>query len=194
VACPAGSFYVATAAGAVTGAYVSGQANLTNGALGVSQFFGSFDHPQWRFWAWYGRKMGSDPFTGLAWVGANEYFAGLAYSAKGKTVTGPIRPSTGIPGDNVVQVQFHYMGLNAQADTGYPGGAASLDQMYISNGANLLQSNLEYVHWFTSNIYLGLGWNHYNSFAPIPAGGTTCPGCSINMNANAFFLNSWSYF
>jgi hypothetical protein len=194
VPCPAGSFYVATAAGPVTGAYIAGQASLTNGALSLSQFFGSYDHPQWRVWASYGRRMGSDPFTNAAWVGANEYYAGFAYSAKGKTVNGPIRPSTGIPGDNVVQLQFHYLGLNAQADTGFPGGGASLDQQYISNGNNMISTNLEYVHWFTSNIYLGVFWNHYNTFAPVPAGGAACPGCSLQMNANAFGLNSWSYF
>jgi hypothetical protein len=195
VPCPAGSFYVATAAGPVTGAYISGQQNVAEVGAGVSQYFGPYDSPTFRISAYWARKPGSDPFLGGAWVGANEYFGVLSYSAKGHE-SGPIRPSTGVAGDNVLQASFWYRGLNGQMTDGDPGGAASLNQMYQSSGANQFTMDMEYVHWFTKNVYLGLGWVHWNTLSGTmtPAGGTTCPGCTLQGYGNGFFLNSWSYF
>jgi hypothetical protein len=197
------------ATNATPGAYIVGSGNLAAGALELAQYFGNGALPQFQFGIGWGRRLGSDPFTGVTWAAANTYSASLTFASKGNLfATGavPLIPNTGKANSNVVELSYQYIGLNSifplwggwggsappESNTGAAGAVGAV------NGSGMQSYRVVLDHWVSDNVRFGITALHIQNIPGvfIPAGNlATCPGCAVNSyQENQIYLDSYFYF
>jgi len=194
--CPAGRPLVAAAgtpnAGSpLTGAYQSVPTNIHTGGAYIVQYLGNSAVPQFRLTAEVANRFGNDPFTGAAptgggataqWAGKLSGFFEAAFASKGNWAGGPLFPASGIRNSNVLVAQYYNQGWNSiSLDDGVTGtGAFDSAQQYLGNYAGMKWLNLYASHWFTNQLRAGLTYYVLQNSFQLPAGSTTCPGCSVS--------------
>ena len=187
---PAGS---ANAGSPVTGAYQSVPTNIHTGSLYLIQYLGNSAVPQFRLTLEGLNRFGNDPFSAAqplagggtaapsAWSGKGSAFFEAAFASKGNWNGGPLFPASGLRNSNVVVFQYYNQGFNSiSLDNGVTGtGAFDSAQQYLGNYAGMKWANIYLSHWFTNNFRAGLTYYTLQNSMQIPAGSTTCPGCSV---------------
>jgi len=194
-------------AGAATGNYVTAQGNPTAAEAYISQYFGPFDTPTFNFQASYARHLGSDPFTGTGWNGANSYNASLTYASKGNVYgtccKNPFFSGTGYRDSNVVQLLYYYSGLNSLGgiEATYNGTTPFENNTGFANFNGTQLFGVILGHWMTDNVRVSLGAFHLQSIPgvtiPVGTNGTanTCAGCFVNsLTQNQVDAEMYLYF
>jgi hypothetical protein len=186
IACPTGTHLITNAAGTpVTGAYQTAAQQLPSGSIFIHQFVG----PKIHLMGEYVHRFGTDPFTGVAWQGANQFVAEAQYDSAGQ-LSFP-RLGHGPANSNVISAVFVSTGLNAE---GVDSGFAALpnqSQQFYPNMSGMQTEWLNYAHWFTPTLRAGVYLEHFQNVPGVytPAGSLTCPGCYLTqINANAVGL------
>src|SRR5579883_2277884 len=200
--------------GAATGNYLTAQGNPTAVEAFASFYAGPYNRPTWSLQVSWDRHLGSDPFTGQAWAGANAYAASLTYASKGNvystgTNNNPFFAGGGRAHSHVGQLFYSYWQLNSLGgieggdtagtvnlanNTGFtPGGAVN------QNGMQLF--GVEYGYWFTDHVRATIGAYHLQNIPgvtiPVGTNGTanTCAGCYVNsVNQNGVEGEMYLYF
>ncbi len=213
-ACPAGTFALAGPGGGVpapTGAYIAATGRITYNDLWISQVIGPKALHQQVLQYDYSWRPGNDPFAtynhdcGAAtcpWTSTATQEFTYIYASKGNTLWGPgvgEYSTTGGPGaanSNVIYASVDLTGLNGIVYPQGPNGPweGVGDNVGIGNYAGTQFEALQYVHWFTDNLNLNLGFVHQGTLphTTIPVGGATCPGCYVSsINSNVVFLDAW---
>jgi hypothetical protein len=189
--CAVGRPLVAVGTGTpLTGAYQSVPASIKTGGAYVVQYLGNSATPQFRLTAEVANRFGNDPFTGAAPTGggATSQYSGklsgfyeVAFASKGNWNGGPLFPASGIRNSNVLMAQYYSQGFNSiSLDDGVTGtGAFDSAQQYLGNYAGMKWLNLYASHWFTNQLRAGLTYYVLANSFQLPAGSSTCPGCSL---------------
>jgi hypothetical protein len=198
-----------TPTGGFTGAYLNGWGTNAYGDAFLVQYFGARERPDFKFTFEYGRHLGSDPFTGAAWAGANAYLGQLDFASKGNLYSNNVPfagSSQGTKGSNVAQVWFRYFGLGAGRLGGNPNGtydpmATDLTGSPANSYNGTMSMGLAVGHWLNNSLRIGAGVFHAQNIpgVAIPAGSVTgataCPGCFVNQfNSNGAYLDSFFLF
>jgi hypothetical protein len=179
----------ANAGSPVTGAYQTIQTNINDYGAYIAQYIGNGALPQFKVVFEALGRFGKDPFTAAqpgatgtsSWQDNKTYYLQLAFASKGNLNPGPLYPASGLRNSNVLEADFYSQGLNAgDTDGGETGtGAWESSNQYPGNYAGMKYMDLFADHWFTNNFRAGLTYftilNRYN----IPAGSSTCPGCTV---------------
>jgi hypothetical protein len=191
--CPTGDVLLKS----VTGAYMTASAHMPTGTLFYVQYFGNKERPQIKMQFEGFKRFSTDPYTGVAWNGNEALYANFDYASKGNLRSGPLYTGTGIKGSNVVDFQYYNAGLNSYGqDSAMVGIAAYTNEFYNSiNGMQVFSVALE--RWFSNYFRAGIVYEHFGlkNGVTIPAGGLTCPGCTISaLNANTVFLDTYLIF
>jgi hypothetical protein len=183
VACPTGTHLITNAVGApVTGAYQTAAQQIPSGGIFIHQFVG----PKLHLMGEYVHRFGTDPFTGAAWQGANQFVAEAQYDSASQ-LSFP-RSGHGSANSNVFSAVFVSTGLNAEGvDTGFA-ATPNQNQQFYPNMSGMQTEWLNYAHWFTATLRAGIYFEHFQNVPGVytPAGSLTCPGCYLTqINANA---------
>jgi hypothetical protein len=186
IACPTGTHLITNVAGApVTGAYQTAAQQLPSGSIFVHQFVG----PNIHLMGEYLHRFGTDPFTGAAWQGSNQFVAEAQYDSASQ-LSLP-RLGHGTANSNVISAVFVSTGLNAEGvDSGFA-ATPNQSQQFYPNMSGMQTEWLNYAHWFTPNLRAGIYMEHFQNVPGVytPAGSLTCPGCYLTqVNANAVGL------
>jgi hypothetical protein len=194
-------------AGAATGNYVTAQGNPTAVEAFLSQYFGPFDKPTWNLQVSWDRHLGSDPFTGVSWNGANSYSATFTYASKGNVYgtccANPFYSGHGLRNSNVVQLLYQYYGLNSVGgiETGYNGTTPFQNNTAFANFNGTQLFGVILGHWFSDNVRGTVGALHLQNIPgvtiPVGTNGTanTCAGCFVNsLTQNQVDAEMYLYF
>jgi hypothetical protein len=204
VGCTANGGHVNTAVGGA-GNYLTGQTNIGTWEVAVAQYIGNQVRPQFQLGASLTNRMGYDPFTGIAWQGAQSFVASATWASKGNlNAVAPVAliPATGTSGSNVIQFAFEQYGLNSLygIDSGPTAGTPVWgNNLGLANLNGLQTYTFQYAHWFTDNIRVGIVGVHAQNIPgvglPIGASGTGgvngCPGCSGSLQLNQVDLETF---
>lgn len=189
--------------GGIAGAYLTSQSTWIDSDLGLSTYLGNKETPQFNFQVEWARHLGSDPFTGLAWAGANTYSAQLTFASKGNlSALPPHSPLIG-SGDahsHVALAYFQYMGLNSVGGLdGAIGVNAPNTNLGIPDLNGTMQMGLQYDYWLNENLRFGITGVHLQNIpnVTIPAGNPTaagCGGCFVkSLNVNQLYFDTYLY-
>jgi hypothetical protein len=203
-ACANNGGHINTAVGGA-GNYFTGQTNIGTWEVAVAQYLGNKDHPQFQLAASYTQRFGYDPFTGTAWQGGNDFLAIATWASKGNLTfisPNPYLPYPGTRNSNVVQASFSQYGLNSLfgIDAGPTSGTPTpTNNLGLSSFNGMQVYMLQYAHWFTDNVRVGVIGIHINNIPgvglPIGGAGTggvsPCPGCSGSINENQIDLETF---
>ncbi len=207
-----------TAAGAgalplASGAFITSTGPIDYADVWFSQVIGNKKLHQQVFQYDYSYRPGIDPFasfngdcgsTKCNWTSTATQEFTYIYASKGNILWGPGVPGynttgSGSANSNVIYASVDLTGLNGIVYPQGPNGPweGVGDNLGISNYAGTQFEVLQYVHWFTDNLNLNIGYVHQGTLphTNIPAGGTACPGCYVSsFNSNTLFVNSWLAF
>ncbi len=198
-----------TPTGGFTGAYLNGWGTVGTADAFLVQFLGPMGRPNWKFTFEYGRHLGSDPFTGAAWAGANSYLGQVDFASKGNLYSNNVPfngSSQGTKGSNVAQLWFRYFGLNAGAPATNPNGtydplATAMTGAATNNYSGTMSMGIQLGTWLNNSLRVGGGLFHVQNIPgiAIPAGSVTgataCPGCFVNQfNMNGAYLDTFFLF
>jgi hypothetical protein len=196
-----------------SGAYITSTGRITYNDAWISQVIGPKNLHQQVFQYDYSWRPGTDPFASFnhdcgaatcKWSSTATQEFTYIFASKGNTLWGPGTPGYnttggGLANSNVIYASVDLTGINGIVYPQGPNGPweGVGDNLGISNYAGTQLEALQYVHWFSDNFNLNVGYVHQGTLphTTLPIGGTGCPGCYVDhVNTNTLFVNSWMAF